>query len=457
MTRAARGAGIWRSSRLQLPGRKRLFAQKSFVGTPEFLSAVEAVVAKSRPGLTRCIAAVRQHQILLRPVAERLLATRTADEYVRAVQALEEIGLAVAVDGGTVLERLALPFVGDTRGLAKNQFQKLASGVQIGRFVVEHLRRHSLVSWGGNTIARDPFQPARFSGYPFTAIGWSWLRPVVFWEGTKPSPAPALIDIFASECDWFDVEAHVARHERVRGVTHRSSPMLGVIAARHFTREALKLAQNQGLMTINLRQVFGDAALDLMTEISALLNRAPDTGGDGQDSVSEVDAIAADLERLLEHPFVTDLRALGFEALAALMVRTAPWDDVKVGISVPFQKNVTREIDVFGKRGGGREVLLVECKAHHATKPLDSKHIRRFFTETVPAFLKEHRDLGITECHAEVWTTGAIGNDAESTLANLTLDPIVRPSLVNGEALEQRIPPAIARCRRLLRTIAASG
>ena len=234
--------------------------------------------------------------------------------------------------------------------------------------------------------------------------------------------------------------------------------MLGVIAARHFTKQALKLAQHEGLMTINLRQVFGDAALDLMAEVSALLNRVPDTGVEAQDSASELDAIAADLERLSEHPFVADLRALGFEALAALMVRTAPWDDVKVGISVPFQKHVTREIDVFGKRGGGREVLLVECKAHHAKKSLESKDVRRFFTETVPAFLNEHNnDLGITECHAEIWTTGAIGAEAESALASLTLAPIVKPALLNGEALEHRIPPAIARCRRLLQTIATSA
>lgn len=456
MARAARRNGIWRSSSLQLPGRERLFAQKSFVGTPEFLAAAEAVLVKTRPGLARCISAIRKRQVLLRPEAERLLAVRTTDEYRRAARALGEIGLATSVDAGTALERLAVPFADDSRGAARKRYRQIAASVQIARFVVEHLRRQSIVSWGGSAVARGPSQAARFGGYPFTATGWSWLRPVVSWNQTKPQPAPVLIDICASECDVFDVEALLARHERVRGVTHRNSPMLCVMAAHHFTRAALRQAQNSGFLTISLRQVFGDAALSLMAEISVLLNRESELDGDPEPS-QQIESIAADLERLTEHPFVADLRSLGLEALSALIARTAPWDDVQVGITVPFGKNLSREVDVFGKREGGRKVLLVECKAHHATKPIDPQDVRRFFTETVPAFLKANHDTGILECQAEMWTTGIVGPDAESALSDLSLASSVRPALISGAELERRIPASIGRCRKLLHTIAASA
>ena len=39
---------------------------------------------------------------------------------------------------------------------------------------------------------------------------------------------------------------------------------------------------------------------------------------------------------------------------------------------------------------------MVECKAAHEAKELDPAHVRKFFTETVPAVLKvfpEHQEL----------------------------------------------------------------
>src|SRR5205823_4556795 len=106
LARLARRNDVWRSAHLQLPHRERLFAHPSAIGTPAFLSAVEAAMGQHRPGLARCIAAIRHHKAILRPLAQRLLAIRNPSEYARAARALEEIGIATAVDQGTALERL---------------------------------------------------------------------------------------------------------------------------------------------------------------------------------------------------------------------------------------------------------------------------------------------------------------------------------------------------------------
>jgi len=453
IARAARKRDVWRSSALQLPHRERLLAHRSSVGTSRFLRDVEILLVKSRPGVSRCVAALQQHQTVLKPDAERLLAVRSDAEYVRERKALEEIGIVTGVDEGTALERLSLPFSGDTRSLARGHYQRLVRGAQIARIVIEHLRRHSIVSWGGNSFPDGPLRLARFSGYPFTACGWSWLAPLITWKDKKPSPIPVLLDVLGGDCNVFDVESHRARLARVKGITRRNH-LLGVVAAYRFTKEAHHAARNAGLMVINLKDVFGDAALELMTQVGTLLSYAADIPGGEDGHAGDVENVTLTLERLKDHPFVQDLRSLGLETLSALIARVDGWEDVKVGISVPFQKETTREVDVSGLTHGGRRALVVECKAHHSDGPVAGEDVKKFFEETVPAFLRHHQRWQIEQCTAEIWTTGLMDSSARAALETISLDRRVTPSLVDGVGLEQKIPLALAPCRRLLRTIA---
>ena len=454
IARAARKLDVWRSSGLQLPHRARLFAHRSSVGTPKFLRDVETILSTQRPGLSRCLVALRQHQTVLKPEAERLLAVRGEAEYLREKKALEDLGIVTGLDEGTVLERLALPFSGGTGRMACARYQRLVRDAQIARIVVEHLRRQSLVSWGGNNFSEGPLRPARFSGYPFTAFGWSWLSPLVTWKGKKASPMPVLLDMFGTDCNVFDVESHRARLARVKGITHRTRPLLGVIAASRFTKEAHYAARSAGLMVINLKDVFGDAALELMTQVAALLSQVPAVTNGDEDQFADVENITITLDRLKDHPFVTDLRSLGLETLSALIARVDGWEDVKVGISVPFKKVTTREVDVSGLTHGGRRALVVECKAHHADRPVAPGDVEKFFKETVPAFLRCHQEWHIEECVAEIWTTGLIDPASRAALEKISLDRRVTPSLVDQAGLESKIPLVLDPCRRLLRTIA---
>lgn len=264
---------------------------------------------------------------------------------------------------------------------------------------------------------------------------------------------PLLLDVLAGECDVFDVESHRARLARVKGITRRNH-LLGILAASRFTKEAHRTARNAGLMVISLKDTFGDAALDLMGQVGTLLTDAADVPGGGDRYAADVENGSLSLERLKDHPFVQDLRSLGLEALSALIARVEGWEDVKVGISVPFQKETTREVDVSGHTHGGRRALVVECKAHQADGPVAGEDVKKFFEQTVPAFLRHHQQWQIEQCTAEIWTTGLIDSSARAALEKISLDRRVAPSLLDGVALEQKIRLALAPCRRLLRTIA---
>ena len=82
------------------------------------------------------------------------------------------------------------------------------------------------------------------------------------------------------------------------------------------------------------------------------------------------DTLADDVEALRVHPYVADLRGLGLEIATAVILRARGWEDVRLGLSVPFNDS-TRDVDVIGKRSGDDDIHVVECKAAHEAKELD--------------------------------------------------------------------------------------
>ena len=218
-----------------------------------------------------------------------------------------------------------------------------------------------------------------------------------------------------------------------------------------FTDDAWLLAKKRGLLAINLRQSYGDAALATLAKIEHLL-RLAGVGNLFDEATTAIDfeELADDFAALRVHPYVADLRSIGFEVFTALLMRAKGWESVELGLTVPF-KDTKRDVDVIGQRGGGDEVYLVECKAAHETKELDPVYVKKFFTETVPAALKGFTN--ITKCQAEIWTTGRIGERAHATLAGLDLSKCVQSMLREKADIISIVPPPLLRCNRLLETI----
>lgn len=154
---------------------------------------------------------------------------------------------------------------------------------------------------------------------------------------------------------------------------------------------------------------------------------------------------------------------MGFETATALILRTYGYENVELGISVPFKKSkvdenieTTREIDVHGSRANEEEVYIIECKAETAGKPLDLEYINKFYTETVPAFLKaKYFNYHLKECKAEIWTTGSVSSEAKKLLESLSLKEFIKPRLLGRAEVLAEVPRKLSSCKRLINVISS--
>lgn len=446
---------------LRLPRRARLFARRESGKQDAFHDNLAKVITPHRPGLARTIRALLKRRVLLKADAQRLLAaplrpkasrTPTYDAEVAALVALRLCGVE---EEATVFERLTFhPLIGtqDSHQYARAERVRQVVNMRLARILTGHFRNQGVIGWNSATNARRETGTAIFNDYAFSAFSFSWLDPLVRRnDGQKPKPTPVLIDVFSRECDADDIEGLRHRLRHIGSNRNARMPLLGVIAAHTFTDDAWKAAKRSGLLAINLRQAYGTTALRTLTGMEHLL-RVAATGDSlgGHSEGIDYGALADDVEALRAHPYVADLRGLGLEIATAVILRTRGWEDVRLGLSVPF-KGSTRDVDVMGKRSGEDEIHVVECKAAHEEKELDPAHVRKFFTETVPAVLKSFQNT--KECRAEIWTTGRVGNDAGSALARIALGKRVKPALLEKADILSLVPSTLSPCKRLIRTL----
>jgi hypothetical protein len=293
-----------------------------------------------------------------------------------------------------------------------------------------------------------------FSGYAFSAVNYCWLKPLLRFEAgkSKPKPTPLVSDVYARSCRERDVESFVERINRAGYNKSKNLPILGLVAAPHFEEAAWKMAKKAGLICLNMTTTFGEQVLNAIAAMEEILKSV--VGNPELSDESEFCRLSGLLKELKDNPLIVQLRSMGFEAAAGLILRTKNWENVKLGIQVPFG-NETRDIDVYGERENGAKATLIECKAALSGVELDPGHVSRFFQQTVPAYLKSMgHENGVKHCCAEIWTTGTVGTKAVECLRDVKLDSRVSPDLVDGTKLNGTIPNSISRVSELLTVIA---
>ena len=445
----------------RLPRRSRLFTLRASVQNEVFYHRLSAVIAESRPGLARTILMLLKRQILLRADAQRLLAaplrpkSSRTPTYQVEVNALVDLQLCQVEGAETALERLTLnALVGSqsSHQLARSERARQIVDMHLTRMITDQFRKQAVIGWTSATLADLETGTVRFSDHVFSAFGYSWLDPLVRRAvGKKPKSVPVLFDVCARECDVHDVRGFLHRLARIGSNRNARMPVLGVIAAYAFAADAWSVAKRHGLLAINLRQSYGDAALATLAKMEHLLRLAG--AGDlfsEHATAIDLDELADDFTALRVHPYVAALRSLGLEVVTAVLLRAQGWENVQLGRVVRFQ-DTERDVDVMGTRGGEDEIYLVECKAAHEAKELDPAHVLKFFTETVPAALKVFTN--VTKCQAEIWTTGRIGERAQATLASLELRKCVRATLQEKTDILSLVPTPLLQCKRLIETI----
>ena len=444
----------------RLPQRSRLFALRASLQNRAFYHRLAEVITESRPGLARTIRALLKRQILLKADAQRLLAAPLKPKssrtpiYDAEVKALTDLRLCSVEGSTTALERLTInSLVGfpTSHRLARTERTRQIVEMYITRMITDQFRKQGIIGWTSATFPDIETGTVRFSDQVFSAFGYSWLDPLVRRAvGQKPKSVPVLFDVCARGCDDHDVMGFLHRLARIGSNRNARMPVLGVLAAYAFSGDAWSVAKQRGLLTINLRQSYGDAALDMLAKIESLL-RLADAGDRFGERTAEIDyeGLANDVDELHAHPYVAELRSLAFEVVTAVLLGGKGWV-VELGRRVRFQ-NTTRDVDVVGKRNGEEEIYLVECKAEHETKELKPEYVRKFFTETVPAALKSFTN--VRKCKAEIWTTGLVGKRAQAELVTLLLSNRVDAKLLEKADIISLVPSVLSPCKRLIKTL----
>jgi hypothetical protein len=205
---------------------------------------------------------------------------------------------------------------------------------------------------------------------------------------------------------------------------------------------------------MNLRQVYGNQALEALVQIETLLRNLDYAVPLNLDC--DVQTFSRLLEELKTNPVVTSLRSIGYEALCALILRSEGYGDVEMGREVPFQES-TRDVDIYGRRAD--DLRVVECKALLAGNELLPEDVRKFYLQTMPAFIRwydENRGKGLYKrVQAEIWTTGTIGDASREALNEIKAAPNVERRLRASEDVEPDIPSELReRAKTLLKAIA---
>ena len=454
--------GVWRSEQLRLEAGGRLYAYKSFYGDARFLEAIRPILRQNRRGIGRVLAAIEQLPALDIDLIKKLTAVDLRSDSTalkRELEAIEEAGLGALDDSVTARQRLVrLKYAGKPDG--ENLAFALLAEAETERhwvsLLLHHLSCQNLDSWKSHESRYTP----TFNGRLFSAVGYSYVKPLVRFEKGDPKPiaCPVVVDVLARTADTFDVEGLVERMYRAGANAQARLRLMGVIGAPHFTPDAFQLARKSGLLVVNFREVFGEAALEMLASAESLF-RGMHVAESGKDDTAEISALATTLSdsvaKLKDHPLVTALSGLAFESFAAVITRARGYEDVHSGEKAPFfvhGDETMREIDVHGHRAD--EWLVIECKALNAKKELDRDSVKYFFTETVPAFRTLKGKNNVAKCRAELWTTGIVTNELRDFLKHeLRVPRGVDAAILSAAEIE--VPKQLRPLQRILTVLGA--
>jgi hypothetical protein len=372
------------------------------------------------------------------------------------IEAVQELGLGRMDGNESVLERLTrhdLAGSSPSHAAGLKAYSQRTAEIALANILVEHFRQQNIISWNGKAIGEPSDGLVVFNNFSFNAASFTFLTPTLkHAPERKPKPSPFVLDVYARVCTEDDVGGFVERIRRAGQNTVSRLTFLGAIAAFDFDPRAWNTARGAGLIVINLKQYFGDAALDALSVVQEILKSV--AGNVDQTTQSETQRFAELLAELKTNPWVKDLRSFGFETLTGLVLHSEGVGDVQLNRKATTKAGMEREVDVSGHLQNRERVHLVECKAEGRKKVLEPEYVRKFFGETVPAYLRTYCSGKMPrECRAEIWTTGIIGPEAHQALKQISVKDFVAPRLLGFDDVNGRIPSSLSSCKRLLSAI----
>jgi hypothetical protein len=252
-----------------------------------------------------------------------------------------------------------------------------------------------------------------YGTFNWDLCGPSYIRPLVRRDNGKPSPGFLVCDVLTGDMDELAIAAFLRKCKLSWGM-RKLAPMLPVLVADRFTREAFRLGRSHGIVMATPNSLFGrDVAIGLatllqtLTKAAAVAVKRPDVISELFDKLSQIEGAAANLRGAL------------FELIMGHAVHAREGGLIDIGKRIiDGYSGDKAEIDVLRIKEN-QEVWIYEGKAHQPSEIISGEAIDRWLRERVSLIHRilraEPRFQGC-EFHFEYWTTGRLSAEARTIL-----------------------------------------
>ncbi|ODA93070.1 hypothetical protein BFX40_09250 [Mesorhizobium sp. SEMIA 3007] len=417
--RISRGTGgVHRLAGLVFPRGVRFFYHESDYNGERYWTALAHAVSVASPAYGPALAALRarggivprEHFSIISgsPILQRgQVASNTVLERLEAVKLISTVN----VEG--VGECVAL---GAKGFLGRADISRLPARLLTEKILLlavrDWARRLGMASYDKITLRNDGALP-RFGTFNWDLCGPTYLSPMVRYDkARKRQPGFLVCDAVVGEIvDEVAIAAFV-RKCRLSAAMRNLPPLMPLMIADRFTREAFRLGKSRGIIMATPYTLFGkDVAIGLATLLRTLSKAAAVAVGKPEvmielfDRLGQIEGAAGNLRGAL------------FEMLVGHSTHATDGGSIDIGRRVASSDGFKAEIDVL--RVKSHESWVYECKGYQPDHMIGGGEVKEWLEKKVPgiyATLRGQEGHASKAIHFEFWTTGGFSAEAVAIL-----------------------------------------
>lgn len=417
--RLSRSKAVKRLAYIRFPKNARFVYLQSDYGSPTFWGALARALLEETSAYGGAIAALLARRGMI-PLAHFVIACGAPIAQKRHLSArfvrehLERAGL---------VQTVTLPGLGACVQLSQQAFPE---GWEISRIrgrihaedvlllaVRDWLRKLSMVSYDAvkvRSLDADGEQP-RVGTFNWDLSGPSYLAPLADWSvGGVRRPGFVVCDVLLGHpIQAQELRPFISKCEALRSLKNVAS-CLQIFVADGYTKEALQLAKEKGIVPASPEALFGTEVAEALRQLESLLQEAYVNSG-------SVERIAEIFKRLSTIEGVaTNLRGDLFEYIVADLVRrSSVVSDVRLNEVVADDQGRSAEVDVLAIRSGS-SIRFIECKGYKPGGQIPDEMVRRWLEDRLPVIrsaAKANRFWRREAFIFELWTSGTLSDAAQ--------------------------------------------
>lgn len=411
---------VRRLSGLPFPKRASILYHEATYNSGKYWNQLVKITIGSSPAYGPALAAVMARDGI---VPEAHFAIISGSPQAQKGQLASETVLSRLVANG-FFKRLHIEGIGPCIALdANGQLQHAKSTELTARLVTENMMLLAVRDWARNlgmasydkiTLRTDAKLP-KYGTFNWDLCGPSYIRPLATREKDgKPTPGFFLCDVMAGNAiNANGIAAFVRKCSMLSGLKNLP-PMMPMLLADGFTREAFNLGRGHGILMTTPTNLFGAEVatglrtlLQSVTKAAAVATEQPEVIPELFSKLSHIEGAAANLRGAL------------FEMIMGHVVYAREADPIEIGkrIKDPLS-GASAEIDVFRvkERQG---VWIYEGKGHQPSEIVDLVTVEKWVKDRVALIyrvLSAEPRFRESEFHFEYWTCGTFSAEARAFL-----------------------------------------